>query len=101
MIRRLATHGNLFFRLQIASDLHLDINSTKTNYDEIIKPSAPYLALAGDIAELKNSHILMPFLKNVCTKFKKVFYIMGNHEFYYSKKFNKETSKKTFWKNCV
>lgn len=78
------------FRLQIASDLHLNINAFDEN---IIQPNAPYLAIAGDIAELKNRHVLLPFLKNICSQFQKVFYVMGNHEYYYEKKFQVNATK--------
>lgn len=70
--------------LQIASDIHLEFckSPTKT-WETIIKPSAKYLALIGDVGELRNQkHLLLPFLKKVCRCFEKVFYIMGNHEYY-------------------
>ena len=79
------------FRLQVASDLHLDVNPPQERKN-IIKPNAPYLALAGDIAEMRNSHILFPFLTEMCHKFEKVFYVMGNHE-YYAKKFDIHSTK--------
>jgi len=87
----MSTHNTKPFRIQVVSDLHLDVNPRR-NVKYNINPSAPYLALAGDIAELKNCHILFPFLMEMCNKFEKVFYVMGNHE-YYTNKFEIHSTK--------
>lgn len=70
-------------KLQIVSDLHIGFfkNPIK-NWRTLIEPSADYLALLGDIHELRDIIILRKFLLAVCPNFKKVFYIMGNHEYY-------------------
>ena len=74
-------------KIQIVSDLHLQFykNPIK-NCFEIIKPSAPYLALLGDVVEMYNYKLCFAFLEKVCPKFEKVIYILGNHEYYNSKK---------------
>ncbi|KAK0707390.1 Metallo-dependent phosphatase-like protein [Lasiosphaeris hirsuta] len=72
------------FKFQIVSDLHLD-NSRL--YDTWIKPSAPYLALLGDIGIITPNHRdqLAQFLRMKCLKrFKVVFYVPGNHEAYWT-----------------
>ena len=66
---------------QIASDFHLE---KLKDYDinELIKPSAPYLVLAGDIGSLYRFDQLKEFLERICKLFVGVLYIPGNHEFY-------------------
>jgi len=75
------------FKLQIVSDLRLHYykNPIK-NCFEIIKPSAPYLAILGDVIEMYNIKLHYAFLQKVCKEFQKVIYILGNHEYYQSKK---------------
>lgn len=69
---------------QYISDLHLEFYDEKINkilnkFDIIAK--ADYLILAGDIGNpFRPSYRI--FLENVATKFKKVFVITGNHEYY-------------------
>jgi predicted phosphodiesterase len=68
------------FRIQYVSDLHLETNHIK-NFESVIKPVAPYLALVGDIGHI-NHFLYEPFLNYVSNNFEKVFYVPGNHEFY-------------------
>ena len=37
------------FRIQYASDLHLELYVKPVSFESILKPVAPYLALAGDV----------------------------------------------------
>lgn len=67
------------FRIQYVSDLHLELYSEPPDYSTLLKPCAPYLALAGDIGQPDQ---LKPFLDWVVPQWKKVFYITGNHEYY-------------------
>ncbi len=69
-------------QIQLASDLHLEKNSN-IPFDQLIKPSAPWLALCGDIGYCEQE-IYQNFIKWVSTKFEKVFVIAGNHEYYRS-----------------
>uniref|UniRef100_A0A6C0AE87 Calcineurin-like phosphoesterase domain-containing protein n=1 Tax=viral metagenome TaxID=1070528 RepID=A0A6C0AE87_9ZZZZ len=64
---------------QVYSDLHLEHYRGKIPE---IEPKADYLILAGDIATPSTMKILEKFLKYCSTKWQKVFYICGNHEFY-------------------
>jgi len=68
-------------KIQIVSDLHIESLSV-VNYSELIIPTAEVLILAGDIGSLYKITQLTQFLKNVCSMFKKVLYIPGNHEYY-------------------
>ena len=77
----------LFFRkrspqdfFQIMSDLHLEVGRQYADFD--IPPKAPYLVLAGDIGRLVDFESLRDFLALQCSNFEKVFYVLGNHEFY-------------------
>jgi predicted phosphodiesterase len=68
-------------KIQILSDLHLE---TPAAYDAfVITPTAEYLALLGDIGHTKDVG-LMEFLRKHMTKFKIMFYVLGNHEPYHS-----------------
>jgi len=70
--------------LQIASDLHIEYYSfdvDKFVLEQFIKPSAPNLALCGDIGY--PCHPSYRTLIEQCSlRFEKVFVITGNHEYY-------------------
>jgi predicted phosphodiesterase len=82
------------FRIQYVSDIHLEINHI-TNYESIVKPIAPYLALVGDIGHIQ-TNTYKPFFDYVSNEFEKVFYIPGNHE-YYSQPITKTNPVSTFY----
>ena len=65
-------------RIQYVSDLHLEWN--KVDYQKLVKPVAPFLALAGDICPPSHP-ALAPFLEHVSNNFEHVFYVPGNHEY--------------------
>lgn len=68
-------------KFQLASDIHL-YGKDRTHEIEVI---GDYLLLAGDVVEwplATDAALGKVFLRDMCTKFKKVFYIFGNHEFY-------------------
>lgn len=74
-------------KIQLASDLHLEMNCLCQDFPDII-PSAPCLALTGDIGlpisdyeKIDNEHYVK-FLTKVSQQFQLVFVIAGNHEFY-------------------
>jgi len=67
--------------IQIASDLHLECLSNN-EYENLIKPTAPILVLAGDIGNLYKFNQLKDFIKWCCEKFVAVLYVPGNHEYY-------------------
>ena len=66
--------------IQIFSDLHISINTKIPN----ITPTADYLILAGDTGKLDDENF-RKFIKYVNSKWKKVIYILGNHEAYHKK----------------
>jgi hypothetical protein len=70
-------------KIQYVSDIHLEThhNSSKAIFEKILTPSAPYLALCGDIG-YPGAALYEPFLEYCSKNFEHVFYIAGNHEFY-------------------
>lgn len=68
------------FRIQYLSDIHLETRKN-TNFNSLLKPSANYLALCGDIG-YSDIDIFLCFLEYCSVNFKEVFYVPGNHEFY-------------------
>jgi predicted phosphodiesterase len=68
-------------RIQFVSDIHLEIEPIK-KLSEFLKPTAPYLALCGDICAWYKKERLQTFLQYCSKHWKRVFYIAGNHEYY-------------------
>ena len=82
-------------KINLVSDLHLDISK----YLEL--PGGDVLIIAGDACEAKSWHRefhetklidrtpggfpCADFFKFQCAKYRKVFYVMGNHEHYHGK----------------
>lgn len=67
-------------RFQLMSDLHLEAGNQYSTFD--IPCRAPYLILAGDIGRLSDYNLYIDFLTKQCTRFRRVFLVLGNHEFY-------------------
>jgi hypothetical protein len=70
-------------KIQYLSDIHLETHHDTSDaiFKKILKPSAPYLALCGDIG-YPGAQLYESFLKYCSENFEHVFYIAGNHEFY-------------------
>jgi hypothetical protein len=66
-------------KLQILSDLHMESPRAYDFYE--IKPSAPHLALLGDIGCVSHPGYL-DFLTAQLAQFRTVFHLLGNHEPY-------------------
>ena len=70
-------------KLQIASDLHIEYkNDNVPEPLDFITPSADILVLAGDIGSFYKFNQLFTFLEKLCTFFKVVLFVPGNHEWY-------------------
>ncbi|KAL6835775.1 putative calcineurin-like phosphoesterase [Trichoderma sp. SZMC 28015] len=67
-------------RIQILSDLHLEIGQQYTPYTFPV--TAPFLLLSGDIGRLIDYDNYKAFLETQASRYKKVFLVLGNHEFY-------------------
>lgn len=64
-------------KVQIYSDIHLEFSNKLPK----IKPLCDYLILAGDIGKINNNQLIY-FLDYCSQNWEKVFYVLGNHEFY-------------------
>lgn len=72
---------------QYISDLHLEFVKPKLcNIKNILIPSAPYLAILGDLSNPYNKNF-GEFFNYYSPLFKNIFYVSGNHEYYYKKTF--------------
>ncbi|KAL4723862.1 hypothetical protein ACLX1H_009507 [Fusarium chlamydosporum] len=67
-------------KVQIMSDLHLELNRQYATFDFPVK--APFLILGGDIGRMIDYDMFLPFLARQTARFEKVFLVLGNHEFY-------------------
>jgi predicted phosphohydrolase len=70
------------FKFQLFSDIHLEFS--KKSFPKIPKLEE-YLILAGDIGKINTSNF-KDFFDYCSLNWKKVFYILGNHEYYSSNK---------------
>lgn len=85
--------------IQIVSDIHAEFWGKKTKFN-FIKPSAPILALLGDIcccASDDDFEIFKRFIMEVLPYYENIIMVSGNHEYYFnpSKKTIQATSANT------
>ncbi|KAI2463151.1 putative calcineurin-like phosphoesterase [Annulohypoxylon bovei var. microspora] len=73
-------HPSSSCRVQIVSDLHLEINQQYSSFT--LPASAPLLLLGGDIGRLIDYDGYLKFLEAQVCRYTKVFLVLGNHEFY-------------------
>ncbi|KAF6805989.1 Ser/Thr protein phosphatase [Colletotrichum sojae] len=67
-------------RVQILSDLHLEIGQQYASYK--FPASAPLLLLGGDIGRLVDYEAYRTFLEAQTRRYERVLLVLGNHEFY-------------------
>jgi hypothetical protein len=67
-------------RVQILSDLHLEVGQQYSTFT--FPATAPFLLLTGDIGRLIDYTAYRSFLESQVARYKKVFLVLGNHEFY-------------------
>ena len=71
-------------KVQYCSDLHLEFErNNKYLTNNPLKICGDILILAGDIAPLHDEFINNSFLKNISKNYSRVFWVPGNHEYYY------------------
>ncbi|MBY0426605.1 MAG: metallophosphoesterase, partial [Cytophagales bacterium] len=72
-------------KIQYCSDLHLELKYNLLFVEnQKWKVTGDILILAGDITKLYIENYKLPFFDMISDKYEKVFWIPGNHEFYYS-----------------
>jgi predicted phosphohydrolase len=76
-------------KIQLYSDLHLELYSKFP----LIRPLANNLFLAGDIGHY-NKQNFKNFFDYCSPKWKNIFYVLGNHEYYINKESIEETTNK-------
>lgn len=70
-------------KFQVISDLHIEYKNDHTpRARDYITPVADVLVMAGDIGSLYKMTQLTEFIQDVCSMFKVVLYVPGNHEWY-------------------
>ncbi|KAI1341658.1 Metallo-dependent phosphatase-like protein [Xylariaceae sp. FL0016] len=67
-------------RVQILSDLHLELCQQYLTYE--FPATAPLLLLAGDVGRLLDYDALLAFFSVQVSRYEKVLWVLGNHEFY-------------------
>jgi predicted phosphodiesterase len=75
-------------KIQIVSDLHLEFHATKERFN-FLKPTAPILALVGDICCLgtdKDFSIFKRFIMEILPNYEIIIFVSGNHEMYVNDK---------------
>lgn len=65
---------------QFMSDLHLEVGQQYSAFE--FPAVAPYLVLAGDIGCLIDYEAFLQFLARQTERYRRVFLVLGNHEFY-------------------
>ncbi|MBM3404249.1 MAG: metallophosphoesterase [Bacteroidetes bacterium] len=71
-------------RIQFCSDLHLELDKNRS-YLAVnpLKVCGDVLILAGDITPLHDEYLNNPFIRFISKNYKRVFWVPGNHEYYY------------------
>lgn len=72
--------GEEVIRIQFMSDLHLEVADLYNTFE--IPRVAPILLLAGDVGRFSSYEKLLGFFQRQCEVFERVFYVLGNHEYY-------------------
>jgi predicted phosphodiesterase len=72
--------------IQIVSDIHAEFWANKTKFN-FIKPTAPILALLGDICCCGSSDdfdIFKRFILEILPLYEQIIFVTGNHEYYFN-----------------
>jgi Icc-related predicted phosphoesterase len=71
-------------RIQYCSDLHLELEKNRKYLNKNpLDVKGDILILAGDIIPLHDEFFNDPFFSFISENYKKIFWVPGNHEFYY------------------
>lgn len=67
-------------KVQVISDLHLEVGKQYSSYT--FPACAPFLLLGWDIGRLVDYDEYLRFIELQASRFRKIFLVLGNHEFY-------------------
>jgi predicted phosphohydrolase len=71
-------------RIQYCSDLHLEFErNNRFVSSNLLQVNGEILILAGDIVPLHDEHMNSPFFSFIVENYKQVYWVPGNHEYYY------------------
>ena len=71
-------------RIQYCSDLHLEFESNNRFVSSnLLHVCGEILILAGDIVPLHDEHMNSPFFRFIAENYQQVYWVPGNHEYYY------------------
>jgi len=72
-------------RIQYCSDLHLEFDQNSRYLSEFpLKVTGDILILAGDIVPFHDEFLNHSFFRYISDKYRQIFWVPGNHEYYYS-----------------
>jgi len=78
-------------KIQFTSDIHLEFYANKPiNVLDVVTPCAPYLAIVGDLG-YPTMNNFKEFLSQASKLYTKIFYVLGNHEYYQGNAENMQT----------
>jgi Icc-related predicted phosphoesterase len=71
-------------KIQYCSDLHLEFEQNRKYLsDNPLRVCGDILILAGDIVPLHDEFLNNPFFRHISENYRQVFWVPGNHEYYY------------------
>ena len=72
-------------KIQYCSDLHLEFEQNNRYISEFpLEINGDILILAGDIVPIHDEFLNNPFFRYISENYRQIFWIPGNHEYYYS-----------------
>lgn len=89
-------------KIQFVSDIHVEFWEDKNKLD-FLKPSAPILALLGDICCISTDadfELYKKFILHYYDKFERILIVCGNHEYYFNPNNCKKPATKHTMKAC-
>jgi len=70
---------------QIVSDIHLEKNCSNVVFKKLLFNNASELIIAGDLITFNRKNKIKDFFEVISSEYNNIYYVLGNHEFLYSK----------------